>query len=258
MAAGARRLGLPMDYRPSTQYQRVQHDVAIFYGLANGLRRVFDDYRDGHKAIYIDLGYWGRRKRTRYDGYHKLVLNNRHPTAYFQRRQHGPERFAQFGLQIQPWREAGKHILVIGMSAKAAAADGRPAESWESATINELRLITDRPIVYRPKPNWLEARPIPGSTFGKGQTLEEALRDCHAVVAHHSNAAVEALIAGVPCICPSGAASVLSGHELSQIETPPMPDGREQWAWDLAHTQYSIEEMQDGTALRYLMNEGLI
>lgn len=260
MHNGIARNGDRADIRASSTYRgKVDHEVAIFYGWAAGLRQVFEDYRRQAKAIYIDLGYWGRRKRTRYDGYHKVVLNSRHPTDYFQRQPHKADRFGQFGITIKPWRKEGSHILVIGMSGKAAAAEGFMPHQWERRTIAQLRKITDRPIIYRPKPNWMEARPIAGSIFGDAQIpLEDALRNCHAVVAHHSNAAVEALLAGVPCICPGGVASVLSGHDLTQIESPPMPAGREQFAYDLAYTQWSLAEMQTGEAYRYLLREGLI
>lgn len=262
MMNGAKRLGLEFTGRASHTYRgRPDHDVAIFYGLADRLRDVFEDYRAKRRAIYIDLGYWGRRKRTRWDGYHKLVLNARHPTEYFQSRQHPADRFAQFKVPIKPWRapRAGAPILVAGMSAKAAAAEGLAPEQWERATIAELVTLTDRPIIYRPKPNWPDAKPIRGSIWGGGDVpLERALSACHAVVSHHSNVAVDALLAGIPCICPGGVASVLAGHDLTQIESPPMPEGREQWAADLAYTQWSMEEMHTGAAFRYLINEGLI
>lgn len=259
MAQGVARAGAAPDLRSSLTYRGPDHDVAIFYGLAAGLGRVLSDYRErGRKAVYIDLGYWGRRKRTRWDGYHKMAVNNRHPTAYFQRRAHSPDRFAEHHLAIRPWRARGKHILIAGMSAKAAAAEGLLPHKWERETIARLRELTDRPIIYRPKPNWAEAKPLDGSIFDRDTPLERALLNCHAVVTHHSNVAVDALLAGVPCICPGGVASVLSGHDLEQIESPPMPDGREQWAYDLAWTQWSVAEMESGAAFRYLVDEGLI
>lgn len=260
MAAGIARKGGKVVLRPSSEHRdRCHYSAVIFYGLAGGLAKVLADYRDtGRRAFYIDLGYWGRRKLSRWDGNHKIALNSRHPTAYFQNRPKPPDRFEQFGIAIRPWRSSGRHIVVIGMSAKAAAAEGFRPHQWESETIAALRQLTDRPIIYRPKPNWAEARPIPGSEFGRGPPLEYHLVNCHAVVAHHSNAAIDALLAGVPCICPDGAASVLSGHALEEIENPPMPDGREQFAYDLAYTQWSVDEMQHGTVYRYLCSEGLL
>lgn len=260
MRAGVQRTRWECQLRPSTAYRgRPDGPAAIFYGLAHGCKQILEDYRaSGRRAIYIDLGYFGRRKRSRYDGYHKMVLNGRHPTDYFQNKLHSADRFKSFGIPIQPWRDGGDHILVVGMSAKAAIAEGLAPHSWERETIQRLRQLTKRPIVYRPKPNWADAKPIDGAAFEREQTLEEAFRGCHAVVARHSNVAVDALLAGVPAICPLGVASVLSGHDLTQIESPPMPGGREQWAADLAWTQWSVDEMRTGAAFRYLLNEGLL
>ena len=260
MAHGIAKKGGKVILRSSVNHRnRCEFEVAIFYGLAGGLAKLLADYRDsGRKAFYIDLGYWGRRKLSRWDGNHKIALNSRHPTAYFQQKPKPPQRFNEFGIPIRPWRTSGRHVVVIGMSAKAAAAEGLRPHQWETETILRLRQLTDRPIIYRPKPNWDEAKPIPGSLFGKGPSLEQHLVDCHAVVAHHSNAAVDALLAGVPCICPDGVASVLSGHQLEQIEAPPTPDGREQFAYDLAWTQWSVDEMQEGRVYQYLIAEGLL
>lgn len=259
MAAGAHKLGIPFELTASTRVRDTRRfSTVIFYGLAQGLRQIWRKQCAEGRVIYIDLGYWGRRKRTRYDGYHKLALNSRHPTDYFQQVKHSPVRFRKFRIPIRPWRKRGKHILLAGMSAKAAAQEGFTANEWERKTIAELRKHTDRPIVYRPKPNWRDAKPLPGTVFGSGQSLEDALKGCHAVVTHHSNVAVDGLLAGVPCISPQGVASVMGGTCLSQIEDPPMPDGREQWAADVAWTQWSIDEMQEGAALRYLLQEGLV
>ncbi len=260
MAEGIRKCGVEPLLRASTTYRGVPNtDVAIFYGLALGCARILSDWRGaGKKAIYIDLGYWTRRIRSRHDGFHKLVVNDRHPTEYLMARPHTSQRFEQHGVPILPWRKEGRHILVAGMSAKAAAAEGLRANSWEQQTIRRLRALTKRPIVYRPKPNWKAARAIEGSAFDRATPIEGLLRDCHAVVTHHSNVAVEALLAGVPVFCDKGVASLLGSKGLASIEQPLMPEGREQWAHNLAWTQWSVDEMKQGLAFRYLLRDGLI
>jgi len=144
------------------------------------------------------------------------------------------------------------------MSAKAAMAEELRPGHWEAKTIARLKRLTDRPIVFRPKPNCRAARPIAGSTFAPTQPLDDALRDCHAVVTHHSNVAVDALLAGVPVFCESGVASVLGCADINAIEQPIMPAGRAQWAADLAWCQWNVQEMRDGLAYKYLLSEGLI
>lgn len=260
MFRGIRLTDPAVQMLPSTKYKAPTARVVLFYGFADGLRKIFDDYRadPNRSVIYIDLGYWGRRKKTRFDGFHKLSLDDRHPTGYFQRVPHADDRFRMSRIQIKPWRKDGKHILVIGMSAKGALAEGFYPEQWERKTVAQLLGMTDRPIIYRPKPNWPGSKPIPGAGFQRELPIESALRDAWCVVTHHSNVAVEAILAGVPAICPYGVASIMAGHSLDQIHNPPMPDGREQWAADLAYTQFSLAEIQSGAAWRHLRREKLV
>jgi hypothetical protein len=243
----------------SLNYHHPDHDIAVFYGLAEGLRRVFDDYvKAGRKVVFVDMGYWNRRKRGRFDGYHKISVNDRHPTAYFQDRKHTADRLKEQGIKIAPWREKGRHIVVVGMSAKAALHAGFQPHQWERETIEKLKKMTKRPIIYRPKPNWLAAHRFQGVGFMKTEPLEQVLAGAHCVVAHHSNVAVDAILAGIPAICPGGVASVMAGHDLTQVESPPMPEGREQWAADIAYCQWSLGEMASGRVWQHLKREGLL
>lgn len=259
MYQGLLRHEAHVDLKSSRDYKRPKHDIAIFYGFSCGLRRVFDEYiKAGRTAVYIDLGYWHRKKRTRYDGFHKISINDRHPTTYFQKYQHTAKRFSRLNIPIRPWREKGRHILVVGMSGKGAAAAGFNPQQWERQTIDRLRGLTNRPIHFRPKPNYISKRPIPGSIYRPDETLAEALRDCHAVVCLHSNVAIDAMLAGVPAFCEYGAASAIAMTDLEQIENPELPAGRAQFANDLAFTQWNINEMRTGEPWSHMVRERLL
>lgn len=263
MARGVRAAGDLVSVVPATRAGSPSHDVAIFYGLAGRLKNVLREYGESRKrhAVYIDLGYWGRKAGGRFLGYHKVAVDSRHPTDYFQRVAHPGDRAAALGLKVEPWREKGEHILVAGMGPKGAAAEGFFPGQWEARTIAMLRKHTKRPIIYRPKPNYRIARPIPGAEFdapADGVPLADRLRNAHAVVVNHSNVAVEALLAGVPVFAAKGAASVMGLSDLSRIEEPIFPDGREQWMADLAYTQFNVKEMGAGVAWRHLKKEGLV
>lgn len=264
MFQGIRAVGDKVDYLRDIAYVQPDADVAVFYGMSGNLRRIFEDYQAvGRIAVYIDLGYWSRRapggRKTRYNGYHKFSINARHPTAYFRNRQHDGGRLAVHGIAIQPWRSAGGHILIAGMGTKASKFEGFPYEEWERSAIDRIRAMTDRPIVYRPKPNCKQAKPIAGTIYSPPeQPIEAVLSNCHAVVTHHSNVAVDGLVAGVPCFCWEGVATPLALQSLAQIESPVTHDGREQWAADIAWTQWNLAEMADGSAWRYLRDEGLV
>lgn len=234
----------------------------VFYGLDGNTPAIFEQHiAAGKTAIYIDLGYWGRREGGRFSGFHKLVRNARHPTAYFERAHKTPGRFARFDIEVAPWqkKKPGAVILLAGMGDKGAAAEGYKPEEWERLAIAEIQKHTDRPILYRPKPSWKEARPITGVGFSPpSRDVALELQFCHAVVTHHSNVAVDALVAGVPVVGLCGGVAQRFSSPIAQIETPARPDGREQWCADLAWCQWNVAEMRNGRAWRYLIDEGLI
>lgn len=228
----------------------------MFYGYTKIMRQIMADYKAaGLHAVYIDLGYW---KREGLSGHHKIVVNDRHPTAYFQRRQHNFDRLDKLDVNVKTFHD-GTYILLAGMGEKGAEAEGKQAEQWERDAIQAIRNVTDREIVYRPKPSWLQAKPIPGTRFSpKAEPLDALLKGAHAVVTHHSNVAVEGLVAGVPSFCWKGVAEPMSFIDLKRIEKPFYPEGRDEWAANIAYTQWNIDEMKRGLPWRYMKHEGLI
>lgn len=260
MLEGILKTGDNAKLRSALAYRRPEGDVAVFYGLAGNLARALADYpAAGKKAVYVDLGYWGRKDGGRFNGYHKVSVNGRHPTEYFQQHKHSADRSGVFGLHAAPWSRAGGHILLAGMGPKGSRAEGFSPLAWERRALAMIRQYTDRPIIYRPKPNW--ENPLPFAdviTAPKDQPLMQALAGCHAVVAHHSNAAVEALVAGVPAFVVEGIALPMGSADLSSIEKPRYPTGRPQWLADAAYAQWSVTEMASGAAWRHLKDEGLV
>lgn len=234
----------------------VRGDVIIAYGWRHP--DLFEAYRQaGGHYVYVDLGWWSRKSADMIlDGYHKAVVNGREPGPYF-RRNSPPDRFGVHGQTILPWRRNGQHVIVAGMSAKSAMTRGLEPQQWERETIRTLQTLTPRPIFYRPKPSWADAKPIPGSTFNPGaKPISETLRFAWALVTLHSNAAIDALLAGVPVCCAQGVGSELS-FPMEQIADPPLLDGRDQLMNDIAYVQWNGEEMRSGACWRHLRNEAL-
>lgn len=258
MFCGLRAAGEKPTIRRQAEYKAPTSRIAVFYGLEGNLPKIFADYASIGTAVYVDLGYWGRHQGGRWKGYHKVAVNSRHPTEYFRRRPHSDARAARLQIRPKPWRD-GKHILLAGMGAKGANAEGLHPEQWERDAIAELRKHTGREIVYRPKPSWTDAKPIHGTIFSpRSQDISAVLTNCHAVVTHHSNAAVDALVDGVPAFCWHGVAAPMAAQDLSLIETPLRPLDRESWVADIAYTQWTVDEITRGLAWRHLRSEGLI
>jgi hypothetical protein len=246
-------------YKPK---QVLEFDCAVFYGLEGNTPQLFKDYAAHSAAVYVDLGYWGRREGGRWTGYHKISVNSRHPNAYFRAIAHPADRLARFKLTPKAWRtpSSSAHILLAGMGDKGARAEGYDPNQWEREAVEVLRQHTTRPILYRPKPSWKTAKPIAGTNYSAphARELELDLRGCWAVVTHHSNVAVDALVEGIPSFCWAGVAREMSSQDLAQIETPFYPSDREQWLADIAYTQWSIAEMRSGAAWRHLKKENLV
>lgn len=233
-------------------------EVAVFYGFNEQMRHVFKVYRQANlKVVYIDLGYWDRKLPSALEGYHKFAVNGRHPTAYFQNRPHQTDRLERFNLKFRD-RTPGDHILVAGMGDRAAEADGLEPEQWERSAVAMLRKHTSRPIVYRPKPTYLGAKPINGTIDGSDLALSELFESCHAVVTHHSNVAVDGLIAGIPAFCIDGVAAPMGTADLTKIESAELVGDRRAWAASVAYCQFNVDEMRRGVPWRHLKDEGLV
>lgn len=271
MVAGIRACGDPVRLIDERHWDgSIQADVAVFYGLEGNTPAIFEAYRQEARAVYIDLGYWGRREGGRWAGYHKISVGARHPTAYLMRKAMSSDRLAHFNLDVKPWRAAENpngHILVAGMGDKGAIAEGFKPEEWEREAIERLQQVTHRTIVYRPKPSWKDARPIPGTRFSPHAIpLEAELANCWCVVTHHSNVAVDAIVAGIPVICVEGVAahvsSVMTDQWMTreQVESPGQVENlhRIQWMANLAYCQWSIREMAQGLPWRHLRMQGLV
>ena len=80
-------------------------------------------------------------------------------------------------------------------------------EAWQDEVLCKLRAATDRPIRVRHREDLQRLDPF-----------ATALDDCWALVTHQSNAAVEALLAGVPVFCTGECAATRMGT------TGPEPD----------------------------------
>lgn len=269
LAEGAQLAGFKVKRLWSHEYTGPCTDILLHYGFDGSqeseIAGAFRDYvAAGLKAVYVDLGYFKNRAALgRYGDYHRFSINDRHPTAHFQSVTHPSDRADALGLKVAKKINQGNNIVLCGMSPKAAVFDD--VIGWEEAAIVAMRKHTDRPIVYRPKPQRVKNGQLPpllGTSYSDPITrkLEHELADAWAVVSHHSNAGLDALVAGVPCFQPAGVASVLGHADLSLIEKPILPsyEERRQLVNDVCYTQFNGAEAAAGIAWRHFRDEGLL
>lgn len=240
-----------------------QFDLVVGYGWCH--RDTFEYYKSkGSKYIYIDLGYWNRKLyRSDYNGFHKCILNNRHPTKYFRKRPRDSRRITLDAPVIQPWSSTnkGKHIVLAGMSAKGALSLGLQPMEWERRTVDKLRRVTKRTIVYRPKPSWRGFTPIEGTQLSiDPQPILDILHNAHALVTYYSNASFDALAAGVPIYTVEGPAKIASIDRLENIENADeyKTIDRKQLFNDISYCHFIKDEISSGFMFSQFMRDSLL
>lgn len=228
----------------------VTADLAVAYGWLH--EPIFTAHANaGGQFLYWDLGYWNRhpkagKLRGARDGHHRLAVNS-WDTADHMARDCPHDRLAAspIAMQADALLHGRNTILVAGMSEKAAGTHGFRYRQWEDETIAQLSLWTvDDPgvrIEYRDKPP--RGAPV--------EPIEEVLKRCRLVVSHHSNCAVDAMIAGVPWWAKKGVGRIGSG-DLQRVVQQPFcglaPAARQQLLADVAYAQWTPSEMQTGKA----------
>lgn len=233
MAAGVRACG---DTSTIVAGASGRADVAICYGWKYRHRY------DRGRYIYVDLGYWDR------DNYYRCIVNGWGPESYL-RMGLPSSRFERLGVEIKPWRTEGSEIVIAGSTVKACRDQGIAYQSWEEAAALKVAGM-GKTVRYRPKPKEEDVSSIRGATTDR-RSLEESFTNAHAWVTQRSNTAVEALAAGIPVHCESGAGAAFS-VPIDQLADPPLMPGREQFLYDVAWLQWSLDEMRSGECWRHL------
>lgn len=221
----------------------IKADVAVRWGWKRP-----EELRAYPRFVWADHGYWKRGE------YVRLTVGGWSPDKYVQAGLPS-DRFDSLGLKISPWRTTGNEIVVAGSTSKAAADNGMAYMEWEQRAVQALK-DCGRPVVYRPKPKDAMATAIAGVGYDQ-RPIEEALGRAWGWVTHHSNSAVDALLAGIPVHCEIGAAAVMS-VPISEIANPVLPEGREQFLKDVAWLQWTMNEIKSGDAWMHLKARGLI
>lgn len=253
--AGARRHRVDAEVRPlGSEPDLSTVDAVAMVGVKS--KRLFDATKAARAIpIMLDKGYTRtRRDDSRVWEFWRVAVNAHHPTAGLMDKAMPPQRAADHGFEPAPWRSRGLQILIAGSSAKYHEFYDLPDPTeWAHDVVGMLKVLTDRPIIYRPKPSWDGAVPITGTYFSHGkQNIREPLTNAWAVVTHGSNTCFEAAMMGVPSIVlGEGVAAPISSRTLAEIDDP-RRGKRRQWLDNLAFRQWTEREMKSGLAWEHI------
>jgi len=228
----------------------------LFNGRMSGNQAV---WKQKKPTIVLEVG--GINRGTTW----KVGLNGINRDAYFGEQDNDRTRADHLGLVCKPWRSDGDFILVCGQHDKSLQWQNMPRMSnWFLETYDEIRKHTDRPIVFRPHPRCrLEhierglknvCRQEPNHIANTYDDFDMGFSNVWATVSYSSNPGPHSCINGVPAFVSTHSLAYSVGNDidfLHDIEDPMMPD-RQQWLNDYAHTEYTLEEISQGIAIKRL------
>jgi hypothetical protein len=225
----------------------------------------------GIPYCYFDKGYI-RTRATEWLDYWRVSVNGHQPLDYVKKATNDRDRADGMELSFAPWRKPrGESIVVDGASGKhhyfhAPASITREtldayAHKISVDLIERLRQISQRHIIYRPKPSWKGARPIEGAEYARGRLgvpdkeFSFDIDRGHVVITYGSNLCFDAALRGVPSlVLGHGIAGPISSRTLDDLEDPLLATDadRRQWLNNVAWSQFRMREFKDGTAWKVI------
>jgi len=169
------------------------------------------------------------------------------------------DRWNKLNLSLKPWKSTGDYILVCLQNPMSTACLPKEGlNEWILYIVHSIRKYSNRKIIIRPHPRSSESISLPELKNVEliypirpiRKLFNYYLENSWALVNFNSNPAIEAAIKGIPIFTDnSSLASPVANLSFDLIETPKKPD-RTQWAYDLAYTEWNINEIKSGIVWR--------
>lgn len=208
--------------------------------------------KENRPFYYIDTGYFGNFPSDLNPSgkkiYHRVVKNDLQNQTI---KEFPNDRWVYLSkrdkrLQWQGWKTKGRKILLVVPNNKSCVFYNHDIEVWKTDTINTLRKYTDMPIEIRDK----GSRSYRNTVYSIYDALDSGV---FATVTFNSIAAMESIAYGIPAfVSVPCAASPLALTDLTKIMTPYYPDEDlvKKQCYNLAYSQFTLEELQNGFAFR--------
>jgi hypothetical protein len=221
-------------------------DRVISYGH---LRNSYECLIRAAEYWHIDHGYMASMKRTfevnKLTGQKNTFLPNPNTkefdNSYF-RISHNAffhsgmgdlpsDRFSKLNIKIKKKNRSGSKILLVP-PVEENAVKFYQVSDWLKNTRDEIKKYSDREIIVSNK-------------FDK-KKASDYFDDTFVLVTYHSNAGIDAMINGIPCIFTNQQRQF---SKISEIENPPYS---ENILYNLAYWQWNVHEMKSGEAWSFL------
>ena len=245
-------------------------DVAViwsvlWYGRMAKNKAVWDHFtKQGKPVIVLEVGALKRNITW------KVAIGGINNEAYFgHATSNDNARLKALGIEICDWKDTKDNNSIIICGQHQVSHQWRnmpPVSDWISNTIREIRQHTNRRIKVRCHPrypfnfnnittNVVKSIPKRIDVVQDFYDFGTELLNAHCVINWSSNPAIEAVLAGVPVFTgPDSLAYSVANHSFDTIETLIKPN-RQQWANDLAYTEWTVDEFAKGIPLNRILNK---
>jgi|TARA_R110000822_G_scaffold41286_2_gene112198 hypothetical protein len=234
--------------------------IHFFWGLGeNNIQEIKQVTEKNEEWWYVDVGYL-TEQITRYPS---PIINDIDKTYFriVKGQIHTTKGHVGTGQRLHELRHKGinvnfkgfltgetKHILIAPSSPTVTYhTNGISQDEWIRLVTEELKKYTNREIRVRNKPR-------PGNQWWNTD-IKDDLKDCHCLVTNMSLSAIDSIMNMVPVICTGkNVASPISSHNPKFIEKPFRPGRKtvEEWLKYVAENQFTIPEIENGTAYETL------
>ncbi len=233
--------------------------VHFFWGLgSNNLQEIAQVKEKGEEWWMVDVGYitdqitrYPTPSIDKYDTtYFRIVKGGLHMTMGDPRDGARYTKLLQQGIdaEFKGWNTGEcKHILLAPSSPTGLGyMHNLSQEDWIKQSTSDIKCYTDRTIIMRNKPR-------PNNEWW-GTDIKDDLKDCHALVTNMSLSAVDAVLNKVPVVTHQNNVCYYVSGRLEDINERRMPAREDMTMWlrSVANNQFTLQEIEDGTAYKVL------
>ena len=225
----------------------------LWSGRMAANQAVWRHYRSQNRpVIVVDVGALYRGETW------KIALNNITAEGHYGHTENLDwDRPKKLGISLAINVTRSPQIVIAAQHARSLQVEKLSTiETWIMSQIEQLRSVTDRPIVIRPHPrsrlNRFKLTQLPA-----GVVIEQPVRiantydsynlafDCHAMVNYNSGPGIQAGLAGTRPIVDQSSLAYPISIKINDIEKSYTVD-RDQWLVEICHTEYTVKEIEQG------------
>jgi hypothetical protein len=235
---------------------------ALWHGRMRPNKEVYESYQAQNKpVIIVDVGALYRGETW------KIAIGHINQLGYYGHTENlDMDRPRKLGICLALNLSRNPRIVIAAQHALSLQVANLPSiESWIVQQVQQLRQVTDRPIMIRPHPrsrlkSELLTNLPPGIVIEQPQRIVNTYDsynlafDCHAMVNYNSGPGVQAALAGTRPVVDSSSLAYPVSIAHKDIELPYTVD-RDRWLIEICHTEYQLDEITKGLWINRIQSQ---